>query len=163
MRAVLAALTFCAAAAVAPPSADLVPPLAVRVAPAETHVAFASVQLALGDLQPRGQELVGDFEIRVPLFPARGDHGTVALHMEASPLITWILYPLGILASCFHLANGCWTAAITWGITISRGAQRRWGYVCAGLFALTFIAGLLALIAAARLDPFSVPLGPSPH
>ena len=88
---------------------------------------------------------------------------TVALHMEASPLITWILYPLGILASCFHLANGFWTAAITWGITISRGSQRRWGYVCAGLFALTFIAGLLALIAAARLDPISVPLGPSPH
>jgi hypothetical protein len=82
VRALLAALTFCAAAAVAPPSADLVPPLAVRVAPAETRVAFASVQLALGDLQPRGQELVGDFEIRVPLFPARGDHGTVALRMD---------------------------------------------------------------------------------
>jgi hypothetical protein len=82
MRALLAALTFCAAAAVAPPSADLVPPLAVRVAPSETRVAFASVHLALGDLQPRGQELVGDFEIRVPLFPAKGDHGTVALHMD---------------------------------------------------------------------------------
>jgi hypothetical protein len=82
MRVLLAALTFCAAAAVAPPPADLVPPLAVRVAPAETRVAFASVYLALGDLQPRGRELVGDFEIRVPLFPARGDQGTVALRMD---------------------------------------------------------------------------------
>lgn len=33
----------------------------------------------------------------------------------------------------FHFANGLWTAAITWGITISEKAQKRWGYVCAGL------------------------------
>jgi succinate dehydrogenase / fumarate reductase, cytochrome b subunit len=88
---------------------------------------------------------------------------TVALHMEVSPLITWILYPLGILASCFHLANGFWTAAITWGVTVSRGAQRRWGFACAGLFVIVFVAAMMALIAAARLDPISVPPGPSPH
>jgi succinate dehydrogenase / fumarate reductase cytochrome b subunit len=55
-------------------------------------------------------------------------------------LITWFVYPLGILASCFHLANGFWTAAITWGLTISRNSQRRWGMACAGLFVLTFVA-----------------------
>jgi succinate dehydrogenase / fumarate reductase cytochrome b subunit len=88
---------------------------------------------------------------------------TVAQHMDASFLITWVLYPIGILASCYHLANGFWTAAITWGLTISSGAQKRWGYACAGLFALTFVAGVVALVAAARLDPNHVPLGPSPH
>lgn len=95
--------------------------------------------------------------------PHRRALQTVAQHMETHLLITWLLYPVGILASCFHLANGFWTAAITWGITISRGSQRRWGYACAGLFAVTVIAGLVALIAAARLDPGAVPLGPSPH
>jgi hypothetical protein len=38
-------------------------------------------------------------------------------------------------------------------LTISKGAQQRWGLVCGGLFAVTFIAGMIALVAAARLDP----------
>ena len=88
---------------------------------------------------------------------------TVAVHMDRSFLITWGLYPLGILASCYHLANGFWTAAITWGLTISKSSQRRWGYVCLGLFVLTFVAGMLALAAAAKLDPNTVPLAPNAH
>jgi len=71
--------------------------------------------------------------------------------MASSRFIAWGVYPLGILASCYHLANGMWTAAITWGLTVSAGAQRRWGYVCAGLFAATLVLGLVALFAA--LDP----------
>jgi succinate dehydrogenase / fumarate reductase cytochrome b subunit len=82
---------------------------------------------------------------------------TVATHMHAGWPIVWIVYPIGILASCYHLANGFWTAAITWGLTISAASQRRWGFVCAGLFAVTFIAGMMALIAAANLNPASVP------
>jgi succinate dehydrogenase / fumarate reductase, cytochrome b subunit len=74
---------------------------------------------------------------------------TVAAHMNVSNLITWFVYPIGILASCYHLANGFWTAAITWGLTVSKSSQRRWGYVCLGLFLLTFVAGLTALVAAA--------------
>jgi succinate dehydrogenase / fumarate reductase, cytochrome b subunit len=77
--------------------------------------------------------------------------GTVGRHFDNGFLV-WVVYPIGILASCYHLANGFWAAAITWGITISEGAQRRWGLICAGLFALTFIAGMIALIAGANLD-----------
>ena len=105
----------------------------------------------------------GLFGANLAFNPHRGALQTVARHMETNFLITWLIYPIFILASCFHLANGFWTAAITWGLTISRGSQRRWGYACAGLFAVTFIAGMLALVAAARLDPNNVPLGPSPH
>lgn len=72
---------------------------------------------------------------------------TVHLHMSVGFWVAWIIYPLGILASCFHLANGFWTAAITWGLTISSGAQRRWGMVCAGLFVVTFVLGMMALVA----------------
>jgi succinate dehydrogenase / fumarate reductase cytochrome b subunit len=78
--------------------------------------------------------------------------GTVGRHFDESWLITWVLYPVGILASCFHLANGFWTAAITWGITISAESQRRWGLACAGLFVLLLIAGLAALVSGANLD-----------
>lgn len=76
---------------------------------------------------------------------------TVGRHMQAHAFITWGIYPLGILASCFHLANGFWTAAITWGLTISAASQRRFGLVCLAVFALSFTAGLTALVAAARL------------
>lgn len=75
---------------------------------------------------------------------------TAVRHVRANVLITYLIYPLGILASCYHLANGFWTAAITWGLTVSAAAQRRWGYVCAGIFALTFVCGMLALIAIVR-------------
>jgi succinate dehydrogenase / fumarate reductase, cytochrome b subunit len=95
--------------------------------------------------------------------PHNGALRTVAAHMDYHWFFTWVLYPLGILASCYHLANGFWTAAITWGLTISKGSQRRWGYVCVGLFAVTFIAGMISLIAAARIDPNMVPLTATPH
>lgn len=77
--------------------------------------------------------------------------GTVGRHLDHGWLV-WLVYPVGILASCFHLANGFWAAGITWGLTVSKQAQRRWGFVCAGLFALTFIAGMIALFAGASLN-----------
>ena len=78
---------------------------------------------------------------------------TVGAHFDSNPFITYVLYPIGILASCYHLANGFWTAGITWGLTISKHAQRRWGLVCTGLFVLTFAAGIIALIAGVNLAP----------
>ena len=72
---------------------------------------------------------------------------TVHRHMTASWILPWLVYPIGVLASCYHLANGFWTAAITWGLTVSATAQKRWGYVCAGLFVITLIFGFVAIIA----------------
>ena len=48
----------------------------------------------------------------------------------AAGLAVSIGYFLGVSLLVFHFANGLWTAAITWGLTISASAQRRWGYVC---------------------------------
>jgi succinate dehydrogenase cytochrome b subunit len=84
-------------------------------------------------------------------FDPHAASGTIGRHMQSHWVLRWIVYPIGILASCYHLANGFWTAAITWGLTISEGAQRRWGYVCGVLFVLTLAAGITALIAASRL------------
>lgn len=44
-----------------------------------------------------------------------------------------IFYLIGTLATVFHFANGLWTAAITWGLTLSVQGQRRWGWICAAL------------------------------
>ena len=62
------------------------------------------------------------------------------------------LYLVAVLALVFHFANGLWTAAITWGITVSAGAQRRWGYVCAGLGLALAGAGVAAIVGFATLD-----------
>lgn len=81
---------------------------------------------------------------------------SVHRHMNASWAIAWIVYPIGILASCFHLANGFWAAGITWGLTTSANAQKRWGYACLGLFVLTLVLGMTALVAATTMNPAPV-------
>jgi succinate dehydrogenase / fumarate reductase cytochrome b subunit len=75
---------------------------------------------------------------------------TIGVHMRHG-VLAWVVYPIGILASCYHLANGFWAGAITWGLTVSKASQKRWGAVCLGLFVVTFVAGMIALVAAARL------------
>lgn len=78
------------------------------------------------------------------------DHATASVvrHINVNWSVAYLVYPLGILASCYHLANGFWTAGITWGLTISAASQKRWGWVCTGLFAFTLGCGLTALGAA---------------
>ena len=62
------------------------------------------------------------------------------------------LYMVGVTALVFHFANGLWTAAITWGITISAKAQKRWGLACVGLGAGLMLAGWSSLFATVMLD-----------
>jgi len=85
-------------------------------------------------------------------FDPHNASGTIGRHMQASWFIRWFIYPIGITASCYHLAYGFWQAAITWGLTISDGSQKRWGFACVGLFILTFVCGMVALVAASGLD-----------
>ncbi len=78
------------------------------------------------------------------------DHATVstARHFASSWLVAYVIYPVGILASCYHTANGFWTAGISWGLTTSAAGQRRWGFVCAGIGAMLLVCGFLALAGA---------------
>ncbi len=69
---------------------------------------------------------------------------TATRSITSFALVAWVIYPVGILAACYHLANGFWTAAITWGLTISAASQKRWGMVCLALFVVTLAAGFLA-------------------
>ncbi|MEX0774804.1 MAG: hypothetical protein WD042_03715 [Phycisphaeraceae bacterium] len=61
----------------------------------------------------------------------------------------WILpafFVIGVLATVFHLANGLWTFAITWGITTTLAAQRRWGYICTVIGLVLTLMGLAAIL-----------------
>lgn len=62
------------------------------------------------------------------------------------------LYLVGVLALVYHLANGLWTFAITWGITVSEGAQRRWGFACTGFGLAMAAVGSMAFVGFVTLD-----------
>jgi succinate dehydrogenase / fumarate reductase cytochrome b subunit len=72
--------------------------------------------------------------------------------------VTWRLYAItafylvGVALLVFHFANGLWTAAITWGLTVSEQAQARWGYVCTALGVVLMVFGIAAVFGFATLD-----------
>jgi len=90
----------------------------------------------------------------MPTFDPHHASSTTAIHLQggAFPYCNAIFYAVCVTALVFHFANGLWTAAITWGLTISKQAQQRWGYVCAGVGAGLAAAGLTAVVGFATLD-----------
>jgi len=69
-------------------------------------------------------------------------------HMQSLLSQPWVfvLYLVGLLLSVFHLSNGLWTMAISWGLTTSVAAQRLWFTVCSGLFLLLSAMGVHGML-----------------
>lgn len=65
----------------------------------------------------------------------------------------WIVwYIVGVLSSVFHLANGVWTAGITWGIWLTPKAQRNAQWVTTAAGILLAIVSMATLARIATLD-----------
>lgn len=62
----------------------------------------------------------------------------------AKPEVYW-WYMIGIAATCYHLANGVCTFAMTWGLTVGRNAQRGLAVVMAGAGLVLFGIGVSAV------------------
>ncbi|MBK7404687.1 MAG: succinate dehydrogenase [Phycisphaerales bacterium] len=75
-----------------------------------------------------------------------------AAGMTIAGLLVSAFYLLGVSLLVFHLANGLWTAAITWGLTISAQAQRRWGQVCFVIGGLLMLGAWSAVIGFATIN-----------
>jgi succinate dehydrogenase / fumarate reductase cytochrome b subunit len=90
----------------------------------------------------------------MPSFDAHHAASTTALHLQGGlfPYFNAAFYAVCVLALVFHFANGLWTAAITWGLTVSKQAQQRWGVVCAGVGVALAAAGMTAVVGFATLD-----------
>ncbi|MCH8042869.1 MAG: succinate dehydrogenase cytochrome b558 subunit [Planctomycetes bacterium] len=58
-------------------------------------------------------------------------HASSSAAIALSSLPVKIGYAVGVLACCFHLANGLWTMGITWGVWTSPRAQKHATTVCA--------------------------------
>jgi succinate dehydrogenase / fumarate reductase cytochrome b subunit len=61
-------------------------------------------------------------------------------------------YLLGVWSAVFHWANGLWTSAIAWGLTITEKSQKRWGHVCCGFGIAMLVVGTVAWAAFAFGD-----------
>jgi succinate dehydrogenase / fumarate reductase cytochrome b subunit len=100
--------------------------------------------------------------VAVPLGGGRFDpHHAVsaAAAIQQSPIV-FALYAIGVSACVYHLANGLWTAGITWGLWTSPRAQRMALVPCAGFGVLLGVVALAALITMFRL-PLPPPLPPA--
>jgi succinate dehydrogenase / fumarate reductase cytochrome b subunit len=75
-------------------------------------------------------------------------HADLFGHMRAALSNPWVFgaYLVGLWLAVLHFANGLATAAISWGLTASAAAQRRFGWVCFGLGLLLGVIGTHGLI-----------------
>ena len=76
---------------------------------------------------------------------------------EAMDGLIWPIWPafylIGVLACVYHLANGIWTAGITWGFWLTPAAQQRASKICVVLGVLLAVVGTGAWWAAISQDP----------
>lgn len=72
--------------------------------------------------------------------------------LSAGGMAVSLFYFIGITACVYHFANGLWTAAISWGLTVSESAQKRWGYICTGFGAALMLLAWASLIGFLTID-----------
>lgn len=101
-------------------------------------IAFAFIAFHVWQMHWLGEWMGGS------MFDAHDAPGSTAAAITKS---NWFIafYVLGVAASVYHLANGIWTALITWGITIGRRAQRVSGYICTAFGVALGVVGMAAL------------------
>ena len=61
--------------------------------------------------------------------------------------ISLVLYIIAIIATSFHFANGLWSFAVTWGITVSPRSQRIFTYASMVVFLIISYIGVSAILA----------------
>lgn len=61
-------------------------------------------------------------------------------------------YLIGVLACVYHLANGLWSAGITWGLWVSQAAQVRALKLCTAFGVLLALVGVAAWVGAITVD-----------
>lgn len=87
-----------------------------------------------------------EYRIQKWLFGMRSDafYGALSAHLSGTAIsVPWLalFYLIGVLATSFHFANGLWGVLFSWGVTVTRAAQRRSAYACAALGLLLFLLG----------------------
>src|SRR5579871_2686596 len=95
--------------------------------------------------------------IKARIMPAMSDtppfHETWAgMHEALSEPLTFTVYALGLLGVSYHLANGLWGSALTFGLTVTPRGQKRMEIVSA--LALVVLLGM-STVAIVGFQPFT--------
>ncbi|WP_310551617.1 succinate dehydrogenase cytochrome b558 subunit [Paenibacillus glufosinatiresistens] len=88
------------------------------------------------------------YETRVQVALGNVTHeelGGVMHDITSNPALLAV-YVIGIVAACFHFANGLWSFLISWGITVGPRSQRVSSFICLGLFVVVTFMFLLSLV-----------------
>ncbi|GIN60232.1 succinate dehydrogenase cytochrome b558 subunit [Robertmurraya siralis] len=64
----------------------------------------------------------------------------------SNPFMLWF-YIIGVVSTIFHFANGLWSFAVSWGITVTPRSQLISTYVTIGIFIALSIVGIRAIFA----------------
>ncbi len=92
----------------------------------------------------------------LPTFVADAAASSTAEHFQGETgmhaFVVTAFYLVAVSGLAFHFANGLWTAAITWGLTVTVQAQRRWGYLCTALGAFLILLTFVGAIGFVTLD-----------
>ncbi len=67
--------------------------------------------------------------------------------MNPGNVLVMAFYLAGVWSACFHFANGLWTSAIAWGLTVTARSQKRWGDACLGFGVVVTLIGTMAWVA----------------
>ena len=94
---------------------------------------------------------LGEFRVQKWLFGMRSEafYPTLEAHLSSTYWgIPWtaILYLVGVAATVFHFANGLCGVSFSWGLTVSRAAQRRVMFVSLALGVALFALGANTVI-----------------
>ena len=87
-----------------------------------------------------------EYRVQKWLFGMQGGafYDVLGAHLSATvasvPLMA-IVYLLGITVTVFHFANGLWGFCVSWGISVTRAAQRRAAWLCGALGLGLFVLG----------------------
>ncbi len=105
---------------------------------------------------------LGEFRVQKWLYGMRVEdfYRTLEAHLSATyGGVPWaaILYLTGVAVTVFHFANGLAGFSLSWGVTLSRAAQRRVGVACAGLGLALFAVGANTVLFFATGSRFYVP------
>jgi succinate dehydrogenase/fumarate reductase cytochrome b subunit (b558 family) len=87
-----------------------------------------------------------EYRVQKWLFGMQGDafYDVLSAHLSATVFsipVMAIVYLTGIAVTVFHFANGLWGFCASWGISVSRAAQRRVAWACGALGIALFVLG----------------------
>lgn len=97
---------------------------------------------------------VWNTRMQMALYGTDIDYAYMAAYL--TPASIKAIYIVGVLAAVWHLSNGLWTFAITWGLVRTPGGQRNLYYACIGLFVAMSAVGIQIVF---NFDPSLVQRG----